>query len=105
MMTRRWKVLSLRREDYQFIQLEQLIKPLGISKLAIDLDKGTPGIAQAEEFYKKRFEGETQFYYCMEYTTMYNHKSAMCLLCSEKAQCKAKLKEVDFQTYKTRGYE
>ena len=99
----RW--LNDRREDYQFIYSEQLVKPFKINKLALILDAGEPGVYPDEELYKKRFEGETQLYYCMEFTTMYNHRSAMCRLCSVKAQCKAKLKEVDFRTFKTRGYE
>ncbi len=59
----------------------------------------------AEEREKGRLVGEAQLYNCMLHTTMYNHKSVICLTCDNKKLCKKMLREKYPRIYKNRGYE
>lgn len=62
-------------------------------------------LSGAEEIEKSRFKGEAQLYHCTQYTTLYNHKSKVCMRCSEKSTCKGVLKQMFPKLFVSRGYK
>lgn len=64
-----------------------------------------PEISISEEIEKKRFyNSELGLSNCLEKTSLYNHKSQLCILCKHKISCKDLLKNNYSQIYKSRGY-
>lgn len=60
---------------------------------------------KAEEIEKKRFSNtERGLLNCIERTTLFNHKSQICLLCKDKCDCKKLLKDNYYQIFIQRGY-
>lgn len=59
----------------------------------------------SEELEKSRFKGEAQLFHCFQFTTLYNHRSSICISCENKTTCKRLLKEKFPRTFKKRGYE
>jgi hypothetical protein len=61
---------------------------------------------QNEEYEKQRFKNSLKGYaWCADFTTLYNHKSSICLGCSYNQKCKQRLKENYNKIYTVRGYE
>lgn len=63
------------------------------------------GLDPAEELEKQRFTGEAIMFNCLLTTTLYNHRSIICLRCEHKVTCKKVLKESYPKIYKNRGYK
>ena len=63
------------------------------------------GLDPAEELEKKRFTGDAILFNCLLVTTLYNHKSLICLQCEHKKMCKSLLKSTYPRIYKNRGYK
>lgn len=61
---------------------------------------------KSEEFEKKRFHNTDRgFLNCIEKTSLFNHKSTNCVLCTvNKEACKCLLKKNYYNIYKDRGY-
>jgi hypothetical protein len=60
----------------------------------------------ADEKEKKRAHNSIKgFWNCLINTTMYNHKSELCMVCKKSMECKQLLKKKYPQIYKKRGYE
>lgn len=59
----------------------------------------------SEELEKRRFTGEGRLHNCIINTTLYNHRSKICIMCTQKVDCKQILKKINLQLYKKRGYE
>lgn len=76
-----------------------------ISKQLIPAEKFILSTSRSEELEKKRFHNtERGFLNCIERTSLFNHKSTSCILCSFKTSCKIILKENHINIYKDRGY-
>ncbi len=59
-----------------------------------------------EEKDKQRFFGTVKGYnYCLALTTLYNHKSPLCMQCFKSKECKSDLEKMYPKIYKKRGYE
>lgn len=59
-----------------------------------------------EELNKARLpDSDARLYNCLQDTTLYNHRSAICLICHQKTFCKNLLKTTNNFVYKKRGYE
>lgn len=59
-----------------------------------------------EESEKERFFGTVKGYYnCLIGTTLYNHKSPLCMQCFKSKDCRKELKIQFPKIYKKRGYE
>lgn len=66
--------------------------------VVVDLD-------ETEESFKKKFHNtEDGFGECLETTTLYNHKSMLCMTCNFKEECKKVLKSDYGKIYVLRGY-
>lgn len=62
-------------------------------------------LKETEEAEKARFgDPAKQLVHCLETTTLYNHRSTLCISCPEKNACKALLKENFYKIYLKRGY-
>jgi len=62
-------------------------------------------ISLAEEQEKSRCaDTPARVYSCLETTTLYNHRSHICILCHQKPFCKQLLKKVNPLLYENRGY-
>lgn len=59
----------------------------------------------AEEIEKDRFKDEARLYHCIINTNLYNHKSSICMSCSNKVTCKGILQQRYPRLYKARGYK
>lgn len=58
-----------------------------------------------EESRKGRIaDTDARLYYCLTDTTMYNHRSVICLSCSQRVTCKRLLMHSNPSLYKKRGY-
>ena len=58
-----------------------------------------------EEQNKTKFFNTVKgFYFCLETTTLYNHKSKYCFDCKFNKDCKEKLKQTYPKIFKKRGY-
>ena len=53
---------------------------------------------------KKHHNTDKGFYYCIENTTLFNHKHTSCMLCKYKTDCKKVLEEKFPKLYSKRGY-
>ncbi len=62
------------------------------------------GLDPAEEIEKLRFHGDARLAHCIQFTTMYHHKSINCLGCESKSTCKKLLSINRPQLFKARGY-
>jgi hypothetical protein len=80
------------------INIDQLKQDLFASETVL------PDLDHVEELEKQRHDGVARFYHCVQYTTLYNHRSGICLLCSQRTDCKILLKTKYPITYKKRGY-
>jgi hypothetical protein len=68
-------------------------------------EKNYLAIHQEEELEKARCaDTEARVYSCLNTTTLYNHRSHVCLLCHQKQFCKQLLKKVNPSLYENRGY-
>ena len=99
-----------REKHYQYHYQVKLLNPYGFDMNHLiwevfpdDTDSG--GLNPTEENDKKRFNGEGQLASCLQFTTLYNHRSTICILCPCKVLCKIFLKETNQSLYKKRGYE
>lgn len=63
------------------------------------------GLDASEEIEKQRHRGEARLFHCLQYTTMYNHRSEICRMCSENITCKKLLKVEYPAIYRKRGYK
>lgn len=62
-------------------------------------------LRESEEVEKARFYGEDQgLVNCLEYTTLYNHRSQHCIGCKFRRECKILLKENYYGIWIKRGY-
>jgi hypothetical protein len=60
---------------------------------------------QVEENNKKKFYNtERHFLNCIENTSLYNHRSQLCIVCKNKVDCKVMLKSNYENIYVARGY-
>ena len=81
------------------VKLRSRLKKENWDSLLLDLNK-------VEESEKERFFGTVKgFYNCLINTTLYNHKSPLCMQCPFAEKCKAELKIQYPKIYKKRGYE
>lgn len=99
----------LKRKDGEQYFVDQFANNIGINieQLRYELhEKGVEvsGLDPAEELEKDRFSGGARLYNCLQYTTLYNHRSKSCLTCDNKLICKKLLKSIFPRTYKKRGY-
>jgi len=63
-------------------------------------------ISIIEEIEKKRFHNTDQgFTHCMTASTLFHHRSKLCILCKHKSSCKKLLKDNYSKIYEERGYE
>ena len=81
------------------IEFDFLIDPY------IQVEIELPEVHISEEIEKKRFYNtERGMVNCLEKTSLYNHKSQLCLLCKKKISCKKLLKINYNNIYNIRGY-
>jgi len=73
-------------------------------ELAEEVPKEILALDPAEELEKQRFNGEAKLYNCFQHTTLYHHRSMLCLGCSIRTACKQLLKKTTPQLYIKRGY-
>lgn len=65
-----------------------------------------PILNQAEEIEKRRFYNtDRSLNHCLEKTTLYNHRSRLCIMCINKKDCKILLANNYINIYKSRGYK
>lgn len=86
-----------------------------VVKYSIDLDRLRNDLFEsgvilrkldpAEEREKSRLGGEGQLYNCLLHTTLYNHRSIICLTCENKILCKKLLAQKYPRLSRERGYE
>lgn len=69
-----------------------------------DNQEEQPILNPAEELEKTRFKGAAQLYHCSQFTTLYHHKSIICLKCGNRAACKKLLKDTKPRLFSKRGY-
>lgn len=62
------------------------------------------GLDPAEEFEKQRHKGDGQLFHCLQFTTLYNNRSSICIMCSHKSVCKRSLKIKFPNIFNNRGY-
>ncbi len=63
-------------------------------------------IRPVEEKFKKEFFGTKRgLVWCVANTTLYHHRSPLCMRCPFKAECKEILKQNYFKVYQKRGYD
>jgi hypothetical protein len=62
------------------------------------------GLSTHEELEKQRFYGVAKLYNCLQNTTMYNHKSKICMVCDQRSDCKNLLLKKNPKLYTKRGY-
>lgn len=59
-----------------------------------------------EEKFKKEFFGTKRgLAWCIANTTLYHHRSPLCVQCKFKVECKKILKQNYYKVYKVRGYD
>lgn len=97
-----------RKEKFSY-QYDQFIKEhsIDIEQLRSDLvepEKPLDKLDPLEEKEKGRLGGEPQLYNCLQFTTLYNSRSIICLTCSNKVLCKKLLAEKYPKIYEKRGY-
>lgn len=90
-------------------QYQQFLKEysINIEQLKSDLvesEKLSSKLDPLEEKEKGRLGGEPQLYNCLQFTTLYNSRSIICLTCSNKILCKKLLAEKYPKIYEKRGY-
>jgi len=62
-------------------------------------------IFQSEELEKKRYpDAHGRLFNCATYTTMFNHRSAICTRCGQRDACKQTLSKLNPKLYSNRGY-
>lgn len=62
-------------------------------------------LKQQEETEKRRYHNEDDaLAHCLEFTTLYNHRSPECVTCKFKGECKKLLKANFFKLWIKRGY-
>lgn len=69
-----------------------------------DVQEDKPILDPSEELEKARFTGQAQLYHCSQFTTLYHHKSIICLKCGNRAACKKLLKDTKPRLFSKRGY-
>jgi hypothetical protein len=98
----------IERKDGSDFYTEKFLREYGVDISLIHQQLAESQVTQdidaAEEIEKERFEGSARLYHCIQTTTLYHHKSEICLLCCNKVSCKKFLKRVSFSTYRNRGY-
>ena len=85
------------------------IKKLGIYKPKVSRETKIPElilrIRPAEENFKREYHNTQRgFAWCIANTTLYNHKSSLCVRCSFKNECKEVLEKQYPKVYVKRGY-
>ncbi len=98
----------LKRPEYDLWHAKQTAAQYGIhisliqkQREVLDIKK----INESEEIEKKRFYNTLEgLVNCQETTTLYNHRSSLCLMCCWKGDCKDLLKAEYLKFYILRGY-
>jgi len=99
----------LEKKDEESYYSGQFLATIGINVDELKKEILETGISNgelniAEENEKKRFEDEVRLFHCLQFTTLYNHKSLTCLKCINKTHCKSLLKIHYPRIFKNRGY-
>lgn len=100
----------LERKEEEVYYSDQFLAKIGVNvdelrKEIVGIDELNERLNISEENEKKRFEGEARLFHCLQFTTLYNHKSLVCLKCANKTHCKSLLKIHYPRIFKSRGYE
>lgn len=105
-----WKRYLSRFENFSWYNARCRMSAYNISTAILDqfiihIPIDNCAINQAEEREKQRFhQQEKGLAHCIDSTTLYNHKSVLCMRCPFKNTCKSLLKETYFAIYMDRGY-
>lgn len=91
--------------QYQKFLTEYSINPDQIKNELYEEEMVEMKLDPMEEREKGRLIGDGQLYNCSLHTTMYNHRSVICLTCDNKILCKKMLREKFPRLYKSRGYK
>lgn len=93
-----------RNEHSAYFVNENIVKAYGIDRdgLRNKYYPGQENADDAEELEKTRHQGAARLYHCSQFTTMYNHRSQVCLSCDMKKDCKKLLQEIRPEIYKKR---
>lgn len=99
----------LEKKDEEAYYTEQFVNEIGVDveQLKFELhEKGVEaqGLDPAEELDKERFSGDVRLANCLQWTTLFNHRSQICMTCENKLSCKRLLKSTFPRIYKKRGY-
>lgn len=100
-----------RSKDYSWYNAELSLNSLGIKQSFLnEYDQVTVvdrvKIDEKEEKRKEQYFGtKSHLVNCMDNTTLFNHRSIHCAICTHKTICKKILKENYFSIYVDRGYE
>lgn len=99
--------LEKKKEETYYVY--QFVNGIGINVNELKMQLHNPiqlkGLDAAEELEKKRFKNsDAQLFHCSQTTTLYNHHSKTCLLCSYRITCKRLLSSQNPQLFKKRGY-
>lgn len=87
--------------DINFSIKNKIVKNINFDEIR----KGFLIIKEHEEIEKRRFfNSDKGLIWCTNETTLYNHKSSLCLTCKNKEDCKVILKDVFPLISKVRGY-
>lgn len=103
---KRWEALSAKTNVYltrKFLkQSYKINKNLYKSSIGEFITEINPN---EEKFKVQFFDTKRGLIWCIANTTLFNHKSSNCIVCSYKEECKQILKEQYKKVYKARGYE
>lgn len=88
-----------------FLREHQISKDEIRSKLVVQEEKSYLKVHPSEESEKSRVpDTEARIYNCLNYTTLFNHRSIICLTCHQKIFCRQILKKTNPDLYAKRGY-
>lgn len=89
----------------KFLREYSIVKNDILSILHESIDYNTSFTTNpVEEIFKKKYANGNRFYHCFVMTTLYNHRSKVCMLCKERELCKKILKQTNPALFNNRGY-
>jgi len=103
---KRWEKSFKETNSSRVAQNIGQFKEFAKSKLSKFANQAVIELSVGEEHEKRRYlNGKLGLAYCIMQTTLYNHKSTICLSCNYKQHCKEALKDNYPAVYKIRGYD
>lgn len=99
----------LNRRDSWDYYVDKFLREHSVDLQLIDLvneEKKDPlATYRSEELEKSRLpDSEARVYNCLQTTTLYNHRSLICITCHQRSFCKQLLNKVNPKLYASRGY-